>query len=592
MENQKILVVEDNPTNMKLIRGLLGIGKYEIVEAMDATTGIQLAKEHKPDLILMDIQLPGMDGLTATRELKKDPAFQDIPVVAITAHAMQGDDTKALEAGCAGYISKPVDTRTFLEKISGFLQQKIDSHSNPVRSASVYKKRILIVDDEPVNIKVLEAKLPAKEYEVIRAFSGKEALEKVADTAPEVILLDIMMPEMDGYEVTKTLKTDPKTSHIPIIIVTALTETKDKLKALDAGAEEFISKPVNTTELIARIKSMLRLRQYREQLDIRSQSEESFISPPGQGEPVRADAASPHILLVEDNDSDSKLVQSYLHGQPYRVTVAATGEEALLHAEREKVDLVLLDIMLPGLNGFEVCRSLRKMENGRNIQIVIITCLNDLENKLRGIQLGADDFLIKPINGRELTGRIHILLEKKSYMDSLWFNCETALNASIIDGLTGLYNNAYFKRFLDLEIKRSLRHGYPVSLVMIDIDDFKRHNDTLGHPAGDMILKEVAQLIRKNVREIDLPARYGGDEFAIVLPYCDRENALNVLNRIRGAIASHTFAHKAPFNPGSVTLSMGLAISPADGSTFEVLIIKADEMLYKAKNEGKDRIGV
>jgi len=126
MENQKILVVEDNPTNLKLIKSLLGLGKYEVLEAMDATTGIQLAQQHKPDLILMDIQLPGMDGLTATRELKKNPAFENIPIVAITAHAMQGDDTKALEAGCAGYISKPVDTRNFLQKVSDFLHHKID----------------------------------------------------------------------------------------------------------------------------------------------------------------------------------------------------------------------------------------------------------------------------------------------------------------------------------------------------------------------------------------------------------------------------------------------------------------------------------
>ena len=120
MENKKILVVEDNPMNLKLIKSLLEIGKYEVIEAMEATTGIQLAQQHRPDLILMDIQLPGMDGLTATRELKKDPELKDIPVVAITAHAMQGDDQKALDAGCTGYISKPLDTRSFLEKIPQF----------------------------------------------------------------------------------------------------------------------------------------------------------------------------------------------------------------------------------------------------------------------------------------------------------------------------------------------------------------------------------------------------------------------------------------------------------------------------------------
>ena len=592
MKSQKILVVEDNPINLKLIRSLLEIGKYEVIEAMNAITGIQLARQHEPDLILMDIQLPGMDGLSATRELKKDPALKDIPVVAITAHAMQGDDKKALNAGCAGYVSKPLDTRSFLKQIPQFLQ-KYDCMENASEcDIRGYKKRILIVDDEPLNIKVLEAKLPSDEYEVIPAYSGKEALEKVDDTPPEVILLDIMMPEMDGYEVTKRLKADPKTSHIPVIMLTALTETKDKLKALDAGAEEFISKPVNGTELIARIKSMLRLSHYREQLDIRSQLEESFACSVGQGEAVRVATDRPRVLLVEDNESDVKLIRSYLHRLPYRLAVAASGEEALIRAEREKIDLVLLDIMLPGLDGFEVCHSLRKMEQTRHVQIVMITCLSDLENKLRGIELGADDFLVKPVNARELTGRIDILLKKKAYMDSLSKNCETALNSAIIDGLTGLYNNAYFKRFLDLEVKRSLRQGYPVSLVMIDIDDFKNHNDTLGHPAGDMILKECAQVIRDNVREIDLPVRYGGDEVAVVLPYCDTKSALHVIARIRQALAAHIFSNKLPLPAGSVTLSMGIAMSTSDAASAEELIEKADRMLYRAKNEGKDRISV
>ena len=539
----------------------------------------------------MDIHLPGMDGLSATREIKKDPALKSIPVVAITAHAMQGDDNKVLEAGCEGYISKPVDTRSFLKKIPEFLQQKTDSKNASESKITGYKKRILIVDDEPVNIKLLEAKLPAQEYEVIRALSGKEALEKVAETSPEVVLLDIMMPEMDGYEVARILKTDPGTRHIPIIIVTALTETKDKLKALDAGAEEFITKPVNTIELIARIKSMLRLKQCREQLDIRSHSEGSFVCPADQQEPVQVPADEPLVLLVEDNASDTKLIQSHLHGQPYRVAVAGNGEEAVMHARREKVDLVLLDILLPGMDGYEVCRTLRETEQGRNVQIIVITCLSDLENKLKGLELGVDDFLVKPINARELIGRINILLKKKAYIDTLRSNYKNALNTAIIDGPTGLYNHFYFKRFLDLEVKRSLRYGYPVSLIMIDVDNFKTHNDTLGHLAGDTILKEFARVIREHIREIDLAVRYGGDEFAIVLPYCDKKNTLDVVERIRQAAASHRFS-EVPLTQGNVTLSMGIASSPFDASTVEELLQKADQMLYRAKKEGKDRICV
>jgi two-component system cell cycle response regulator len=295
---------------------------------------------------------------------------------------------------------------------------------------------------------------------------------------------------------------------------------------------------------------------------------------------------------VEDNARDAKLIQSHLHGQPYRIAVAANGEEAVMFAQRERIDLVLLDIILPGMDGYEVCRKLRETEQGRNIQIIVITGLSDLENRLRGLELGVDDYLVKPINARELIGRINILLKKKAYIDTLRSNYEKALNTAIIDGPTGLYNHFYFKRFLDLEVKRSLRYGYPVSLIMIDVDNFKIHNDTLGHLAGDMILREFARVIREHVREIDLAVRYGGDEFAIVLPYCDKKNALDVVERIRQAAASHRFSEKVPLSRGNVTLSMGIASSPFDASSEDELIQKADQMLYRAKKEGKDRICV
>jgi two-component system cell cycle response regulator len=218
--------------------------------------------------------------------------------------------------------------------------------------------------------------------------------------------------------------------------------------------------------------------------------------------------------------------------------------------------------------------------------------LTDLESKIKGVEHGADDFLIKPINGREIRARVRALLKKKAYIAKLHAHYETAFNSAITAGLTGLYNHAYFMRFLELELKRSIRQGYPTALIMLDIDDFKKYNDALGHLAGDFILRELAQVIKKNIREIDLTARYGGEEFAAVLPYANREDALIVSERIREVVSSHIFFHETSSPVKNITASLGVALGPKDASTAEELIKKADFMLYQAKKEGKNRVYV
>ncbi|MBW2370760.1 MAG: response regulator, partial [Deltaproteobacteria bacterium] len=262
MSNKTVLVLEDNELNMKLVVTLLKIGKYQVLEAPDAATGIRLAREHVPDLILMDIQLPDMNGLSATRLIKSDPKTEKIPVVALTAYAMAEDEQAALGAGCDGYLSKPIDTENFLKIITNFMS---GNGNEKDRVSTGLKSRILIVDDDAMNVKLLSALL-ATEYHLSKAYSGAEALEIVREKMPDLILLDIMMPGIDGYEVTRQLKSNTKTRNIPIILVTALGGDEDKAKGIASGADEFLNKPVNQTELKARVKSLLKLKVYQEQL--------------------------------------------------------------------------------------------------------------------------------------------------------------------------------------------------------------------------------------------------------------------------------------------------------------------------------------
>ncbi|MBI5605349.1 MAG: response regulator [Deltaproteobacteria bacterium] len=590
MNKETILVVEDNLLNMKLVRNLLHLEGYQVLEAGDGEQGIGLAREHRPDLILMDIQLPGMDGLTATRQIKGDTALKHIPVVALTSYAMQGDEERAREAHCDGYIAKPINTRTFLDQIKGFW----DKDNNPAPPLPLmgpikHKNKILIVDDEPLNIKLLEAKLPREKYEVLKALSGKQAIEIAGAESPDLILLDIMMPEMNGFEVTRWLKKNPETERIPIIQVTALDGSEDKVMGLEAGADEFLNKPVNTAELLARINSLLRLKQYQEQLVLRTRSDESFcLTFPGRES--AAPKTLPKILLVDDDQRESFLIQTFLEGGAYQLELARSAEEALALVQNEKIDLVLLDILLPGMNGFDLCQHLKDKVLTKDIQVVLITCLQDLENKIRGMELGADDYLIKPINRRELAARINVLLKKKETLDKLRNDFETALNSATTDGLTGAFNQAYLKRYLELELKRAFRQRYPVSLILIDFDNFKLLNDTLGHLAGDLVLKEFSQAIKENIREIDLAARYGGDEFAIALPYADQEEALFIAERIQRAVASYPFSSNASNLLETVRISMGIAVYPAHANTPEELIRNSDDALYQAKKQGKNRM--
>ena len=198
------------------------------------------------------------------------------------------------------------------------------------------KPKILIVDDEPRNVKLLAAMLPSEKYECFRAYDGSEALERVAEKAPDLILLDIMMPEMDGFETIKQIRLNENWKHIPVFAVTAKA-------MLNAGADEFLNKPVNKAELLARIKSLLRLKQYQDQLKTHADTRNCFITPTGKEIPIQGAIDLPSILLVEDDEKDSRLIQCYMHGEPYQIKVAKDGKEAISRAQQEKIDLILLD---------------------------------------------------------------------------------------------------------------------------------------------------------------------------------------------------------------------------------------------------------
>jgi diguanylate cyclase (GGDEF)-like protein len=281
-----------------------------------------------------------------------------------------------------------------------------------------------------------------------------------------------------------------------------------------------------------------------------------------------------------------------VHG--FEVTVAEDGHRAVAKAREGGLDLVLLDIMMPGMDGLDCCRLIKGFTEDAFLPVVLLTARADIDSRVAGLRIGADDYVCKPFDERELLARLSNLLRLKRLHDQITDAKDRLATLAIKDELTQLYNYRYLQTRLTDEFKRAERYREPLSCVMIDVDHFKRINDRFGHVAGDQVLREVATRLLGAVREIDVVARYGGEEFLLVLPSTNFSGALSVAERVWRSIGSAPFALPGADAAGErITASVGVAVYPSrDIKNKDQLVKAADRALYQAKDEGRDRICV
>jgi diguanylate cyclase (GGDEF)-like protein/PAS domain S-box-containing protein len=563
----RILIVDDVRENLHLLMNILS-KNHTMTAATSGEKALELARRApQPELILLDIKMPGMDGYSVLSRLKSDPATAHIPVIFVSALGDAADVAAGLELGVADYITKPIDPELLLLRVATqlTLQRYRDDtglFEGEPDNEPAGAPTLLLVDDVPENVHGLLEVL-RDDYRVLIASSGAKALQLVqGESAPDLILLDIMMPGMGGHAVCRHIKSLPEHSRIPIIFVTVANSRQDKLKGFELGAADYITKPFDIDEVRARVRTHLELSRLRRHLERLVAQRTAMLQKSEEKYRILADYSPNWEYWLAQHGG-------YLYVSPACAGVSGYApadffaDPALMDKIIDPADLPAWAEFGPACGKAEIAPLAFRIRTRDG-------CERWVEHVARRVFDGAG----QPLG---LRGSYSNITQRRQAEQALDFVTHR-------DPLTGLSNRALFGELLAHAVKQAEHNDAELALLFVNLDNFKTINESLGHSAGDRLLVEVAARLRELLPSVDAIARVGGDAFNIVL---EREaNGPGVDLVAQRLIDALSLPYRLDGIDAYVGASVGIALYPVDGRDVETLQSSADAALHQAKAKG------
>ena len=410
---RKILVVDDEVQMVRLLASRLKGSGYEVATAYDGQQCVKMAREERPDLIILDLKMPEGGGLYAFKRLKASAKTAAIPVIFITAYPTEHALGKVLGMGAKAFIPKPIDVADFLWKVRRALgeehqllrKERSRRSSNlgrePSRQEDEMARKILVVDDEVQMVRLLASRLKGSGYEVATAYDGQQCVKMAREERPDLIILDLKMPEGGGLYAFKRLKASAKTAAIPVIFITAYPTEHALGKVLGMGAKAFIPKPIDVADFLWKVRRAL-----GEEHQLLRKERSRRSSNLGREPSRQEDEMARKILVVDDEVQMVRLLASRLKGSGYEVATAYDGQQCVKMAREEKPDLVVLDLVMPEGGGLYAFRRLKASAKTAAIPVIFITGYPTEHVEEKVLEMGAEDFVVKPFDSDDLLKKV------------------------------------------------------------------------------------------------------------------------------------------------------------------------------------------